>query len=76
VQRRFARLFFLPTYAPELNPDELVWKNVKHDKIGKASIRGFEDLRELAVGALQNLRDTPDIIKGMFRAPRLAYIHT
>jgi transposase len=23
------RLFFLPGYAPELNPDEWVWKNVK-----------------------------------------------
>jgi transposase len=32
------RLFFLPTYSPELNPDELVWKNVKHDQIGKSGI--------------------------------------
>lgn len=30
------RLFFLPPYSPELNPDEWVWKNVKHDRIGKA----------------------------------------
>jgi len=32
------RLFFLPPYSPELNPDEWVWKNVKHDRIGKAGV--------------------------------------
>ena len=26
-------LFFLPFYSPDLNPDEWVWKNVKHDYI-------------------------------------------
>jgi transposase len=68
-------LFFLPTYAPELNPDELVWKHVKHDNIGKASIRDAAELRARAVAALQYLRDTPDVVKAMFRKPRLAYIH-
>jgi transposase len=29
------RLFFLPPYSPELNPDEWVWKNVKRDRIKK-----------------------------------------
>jgi transposase len=68
-------LFYLPTYAPELNPDELVWKNVKHDNIGKASIRNAYELRCRATAALQHLRDTPELIKAIFRAPRLAYIH-
>jgi transposase len=27
------RLCFLPGYAPELNPDEWVWKHVKHDRV-------------------------------------------
>jgi transposase len=26
-------LFFLPPYSPDLNPDEWVWENVKHDNI-------------------------------------------
>ena len=26
------KLFLLPAYSPELNPDEWVWKNVKHDR--------------------------------------------
>ncbi|WP_156819911.1 transposase [Pseudonocardia sp. HH130630-07] len=32
------KLFFLPPYAPELNPDEWVWKNVKHDQVGRAAV--------------------------------------
>lgn len=67
-------LFFLPPYSPELNPDELVWKNVKHDQIGRASIRNASELHPRAVAALERLRDLPEIITGFFRAPRLAYI--
>ena len=34
------RLCFLPGYAPELNPDEWVWKHGKHDRIGRAGVTG------------------------------------
>jgi transposase len=39
------RLFFLPGYSPELNPDEWVWKNIKHDRVGRAGVSGPEDLK-------------------------------
>ena len=29
------KLFVLPAYSPQLNPDEWVWKNVKHDRVGR-----------------------------------------
>jgi transposase len=35
----------LPGYSPELNPDEWVWKNVKHDRIGKTGVTSQDDLR-------------------------------
>ncbi len=38
------KLFFLPGYSPELNPDEWVWKNVKHDRIGKTGVTSRQDL--------------------------------
>ncbi len=38
------RLFFLPPYSPELNPDELVWNNVK-SKMGRSSIKGPDDFQ-------------------------------
>lgn len=33
------KLFVLPAYSPQLNPDEWVWKNVKHDRVGRTSGR-------------------------------------
>ena len=43
------QLFFLPPYSPELNPDEWVWKNVKHDRVGRTSVTGRRS-RRAAVG--------------------------
>jgi transposase len=68
-------LFFLPPYSPELNPDEWVWKNVKHDQIKPAVPMGQPHLHELAVKALRRLKKTPAIVRGFFGDPFLAYIH-
>jgi transposase len=68
------RLFFLPPYSPELNPDEWVWKNVKHDQIGPAVPMGRTHLWTLARDALQRLQNAPDIVRGFFADPHLAYM--
>src|SRR3954468_2926310 len=34
------RLFRLPAYSPQLNPDEWVWNNVKHDGVAPAVVEG------------------------------------
>lgn len=68
------RLFFLPGYSPQLNPDEWVWKNVKHDRIGKAGVSSLEDLRHKVVAALERLARAPQILLGIFRDPNLRYI--
>jgi transposase len=39
------KLFFLPAYSPELNPDEWVWKNVKHDHVGRAAVEGIQQMK-------------------------------
>ena len=68
------RLFFLPGYSPELNPDEWVWKNVKHDRVGKAGITGAEDLKTTALGALRRLQKLPRLVRAFFGDPHLRYI--
>jgi transposase len=30
------RLFFPPPYSPDRNPDELVWKHLKADTVGRS----------------------------------------
>jgi transposase len=68
------KLFFLPSYSPELNPDEWVWKNVKHDQIGRVGIQRKSELFELVSRALERLQRLPHIVRGFFRDPSLAYI--
>ncbi len=68
------RLFQLPAYSPELNPDEWVWKNAKNDQIGRKSILRKSDLVEAATQALTRLQRLPEIVRGFFRDPSLAYI--
>ena len=67
-------LFFLPPYSPELNPDEWASKNVKHDKIARAVPMNRDDLKAVAVAALERLRRCPEIVRGFFADPKLNYI--
>ena len=68
------KLFFLPGYSPELNPDEWVWKNVKHDRIGKTGVTSKEDLKAKAIGALRRLQKRPGLVRAFFADPHLRYI--
>ena len=70
------RLFYLPGYSPQLNPDEWIWKNVKADRIGKAGVTSAEDLRNKAEQALMRLASLPELLMGFFRDPNLRYILT
>ena len=68
------RLFRIPAYSPQLNPDEWVWKNVKHDRVGRTSVSGPDQFKALAVKALRRLQRMPHIVRGFFADPNLAYI--
>jgi transposase len=68
------KMFFLPAYSPDLNPDEWVWNNVKNDRVARKVIMGKEDLKAKAIGALRRLQKLPDVVRGFFRDPHLSYI--
>lgn len=67
-------IFTLPGYAPELNPDEWVWKNVKADRIGRAGVTSTDDLYAKATAALRRLQHMPHLVRGFFGDPKLRYI--
>jgi len=67
-------IFFLPPYSPDLNPDEWVWKNVKHDNLGRAVAKSEGELAQFAGLALARLKTFPEKIQGFFRDPSLGYI--
>lgn len=49
-------LVFLPPYAPELNPIELVWAYVKRNRLGNFCARSMSVLKERLVTAWQRVR--------------------
>ena len=67
-------LHFLPGYAPELNPDELVWSHIKRTATGRRPLRKGETLKEQVRAALAALKNCPRLIRSFFRAPSVAYI--
>ena len=50
------RVYFLPRRAPELNPDEQVWNEVKNNKIGKQPVKGKKDLKKRLHSAIHSLQ--------------------
>lgn len=69
------KLFYLPPYSPELNPDEWVWKGIKRDRVGKMVACTKDELRDGIKKAVAQLQSAADIVKGFFADPDLAYIH-
>jgi transposase len=67
-------VFFLPPYSPDLNPDEWVWKNVKHDNLGRASVKSESELAQFAQAALAKLKQVPGKVRAFFGDPALRYI--
>jgi len=52
MKKRF-RLFFLPPYSPELNPDERVWNDLKNNAIGRHTITSPKQLHRAVVSHLR-----------------------
>lgn len=68
------RLFFLPPYSPQLNPDEQVWNYVKHHGVAKASLRGGNgELRKFVLARLRSLQKLPWTIRMFFLTPDAQY---
>lgn len=67
------RLFYLPPYSPELNPDELVWNDLKNQAIGKMVLEGPEHLRQAVVSHLRFLQRVPALVRSFFQTPTTAY---
>jgi len=67
------RLYLLPSYSPELNPGEGVWREVKSHRLGRAGIFSFAEMKSKALGALRCLLNRPEIIRSFFHTPSTLY---
>jgi transposase len=67
-------LHFLPGYAPELNPDELVWSHMKRTGVARRPLRKGEKLQEKIEAQLAAIKRMPRLVRSFFNAPSVAYI--
>jgi len=66
-------LEYLPPYAPELNPDEWVWRYLKHVELPNFAP---DHLGELKVGlreAIQRIRMRPKLMRSFLEASDLSF---
>ena len=67
------RLFFLPPYSPEINPDELVWNDVKNHGVARTLIRAPRDLHRAVSSRLRLLQKNPGKVRAFFQMETTRY---
>ena len=67
-------LHFLPGYAPDLNPDELVWSHAKRSGVARRPLRAGEKLQQRVNDQLQAVADNPALVRSFFGHPSVAYV--
>jgi transposase len=65
---------FLPGYAPELNPDELVWNYVKRTGTAKSPLARGESLQDRIEADLLEVQMNSALVRSFFKAESVAYI--
>jgi transposase len=66
------KLYFLPPYSPELNPDEQVWNHAKAT-VSKKTGNVSEGLITNVKKAMHSIQKNVELVKSFFRHPDVAY---
>ncbi len=67
-------LHFLPGYAPELNPDELVWNYMKRTGVARRPLTAGEVLQDCIDAQMKAIGENPALVRAFFRNKNVAYI--
>lgn len=67
-------LHFLPGYAPDLNPDELVWSYAKRTGPARRPLQKGETLQERVHAQLAEIGRQPALVRSFFKHPSVAYL--
>jgi len=66
-------LFFLPSYSPELNPDEYLNCDLKAGVHSSTPAKSESELKKKAVSHLRMLQKRPQRVKKYFKHPKIRY---
>ena len=67
------KVFYLPSYSPELNPDELLNADLKQHVTKAAPARNKIALTRTAIGALRSIQKQPGRVENYFGQKDVAY---
>ena len=67
------KLFFLPGYSPELNPDELLNQDVKANAVGRRPPLDAEDLMSNLRGYVRSTQRLPHVVQSFFDGEHVRY---
>jgi hypothetical protein len=67
------RSLYLPSYSPELNPDELLNADLKHGVTSAAPARNKIALTRTAIGALRSIQKQPQRVESCFSQNDVCY---
>lgn len=70
------RLFLLPAYSPELNPDELLNQDVKTNAVGRRRPANEPEMLRTVRGYLRSTQRQPALVRNYFNAPHVQYAAT
>lgn len=66
-------LFFIPSYSPELNPDEYLNRDLKSNVHRNRTPKSFEDLKANLTSFMRMLQKTPSRVMKYFNSSKLEY---
>jgi len=66
-------VFYLPAYAPELNPDEYLNCDLKAGVHTKAPARSIADLKNRVKSHMIKLQKSPGRVSRYFKHPKIQY---
>jgi transposase len=66
-------LHFLPTYAPDTNPDEFVWSHLKQNGTSKKPLLANESLHSRVSTDLAAIQRNPSLVRSFFQAASVSY---
>jgi len=56
-----------PGYAPETNPDEMVWQHAKHARLSNFAPEDVAELRATVMAELERLHGKPELLSAFIR---------
>ena len=73
ARRDRIRVYFLPKYAPDYNPTEQVWEEIKENQVRRQPIYSRLDLKKALLKALKSLQANTNRVRSFFLTPHTKY---